>query len=392
MKKIYDFDKVVSRLGTDSIKYEFRNQVFKNENVIPMWVADMDFETPDFILDAIKKRCEHSILGYTSRGERFYNSVANWLKKRHNWTVQPQSIAYSPGVVPGLAMAVLAFTQAGDKIIIQTPVYHPFHSTVKDTGRQLVENELIEDNGFYEMNFEKLEAQIDSRTKMLILSNPHNPVGRVWKKDELLRLGEICVKHNVLIVSDDIHSDLVFKPHKYQPIAQLSEAISKQTISFFAPSKTFNLAGLSTSVMIAENPKLLEIYNNTLENLHLYTGNIFGNIALMEAYEKGENWLEQLLAYLQGNIDVTATFLNENLPKIKMLKPEGTYLAWLDFRGYNLPQQELNNLLIHKANVGFNTGEMFGKSGNGFQRINLACSRETVMQVLANLKLVFDNL
>lgn len=387
---LYNFDEIIDRKNTDTVKYELRNQIFNKPDVLPMWVADMDFKTPYFILQAIRKRAEHEILGYTLRSENFEQSIINWLKMRHNWHVQKKEIAFAPGVVPGLAMAILAFTQAGDKIIIQTPVYHPFHSTVKDLGRQLIENELIETDGFYEIDFEKLEKQIDKRTKMLILSNPHNPVGRVWKEDELRKLGEICLKHHILIVSDDIHSDLVFRPHVYTPIASLSEELAMQTISFFAPSKTFNLAGLNTSFAIISNSELFSKYAVWLENLHLFNGNIFGNIALESAYTNGEKWLIQLLDYLQENIDFVDSFLKKNLPKIKIRKPEGTYLAWLDFRAYQLTQNELNKRLIHQAGLGFNSGEMFGNSGNGFQRINLACSRFVVEDAMEKLR-KFEN-
>lgn len=388
----YNFDEIIPREGTDAVKYDFRQRIFKNKDVIPMWVADMDFKTPDFILEALKERMEQPILGYTLRSDRFNNSVVDWVKKRHDWQIKKEWISYTPGVVSGLAMVIMAFTKPGDKIIIQTPVYHPFYSTIKGLGRQLLENKLIENDRNYEFDFEGLEKSIDSRTKMLFLSNPHNPVGRVWKKDELAKLGEICVKHDILIIADDIHSDLILKPNKYQPIAQISQEIAKQTITFLAASKTFNLAGLSTAVMITSNKKLFKQYNNTLEDLHLFVGNIFGNIAMLTAYEKGEEWLEELLVYLQGNIDLVADFLEKKLPKIKMKKPEGTYLAWLDFREYNLSQKDLNDLLINEANLGLNSGDVFGEDGTGFQRINLACSRKIVQKALENIEKTFANL
>jgi len=388
----YNFDEIIPREGTDALKYDFRKQIFRNENVLPMWVADMDFKTPDFIINALKERLEHPILGYSVRNENFYYSIINWVKKRHNWEIKKPWIGFTPGVVPGLAMAVMAFTKPGDKIIIQTPVYHPFHSTVKDLGRQLVENELLEKEGKYSIDFDALEKQMDSRTKLLFFSNPHNPVGRVWTIEEPTQLGELCVKKEVIIIADDIHSDLILKPYQYVPIATISDEIAAKTLTFIAPSKTFNVAGLSSSVAISSNPKILNEFNQIVQDIHVSGGNLFGNVGLTAAYEHGEEWLEEMLVYLKGNFDYLKSFLSENLPKIKVSEMEGTYLAWLDFRAFDFSQDELNDILINKANLGFNSGHIFGVTGNGFMRINLACSRIIVEKALASLKIVFSEL
>ncbi|MBN1253486.1 MAG: PatB family C-S lyase, partial [Bacteroidales bacterium] len=372
---MYNFDENIDRQNTNSIKYDLRKAIFGSENIIPMWVADMDFKTPDFIMKAIKKRTEHEILGYTTRNDSFYQSVIQWINKKHEWEIQKNWISFSPGVVPALSFSVLAFTKPGDKIIVQPPVYFPFFSSVQNNGRQLVYNELKNINGNYFFDIENLKNQIDSRVKMLFLCNPHNPVGRVWTKTELTEIANICVENDILIVSDEIHSDFIFKPNKHIPIASISDEIAEKTITTFAPSKTFNIAGLSSSIVIIKNKKLKETYDNLLNDLHLNNGNIFGNIALETAYNNGDEWLNQLLNYLEENIDFADNFIKNNIKKIKFKRPESTYLLWLDFRDFKLSDNQLNNFLVNKAKIGLSKGEMFGQGGNGFQRMNIACSK-----------------
>jgi len=301
----YNFDKIINRENTNCIKYDLRKKLFKKDDVIPMWVADMDFETPSFIKDAILQRAEHQIYGYSFRPDSFYDSIVNWVKTYHNWEINLKQISFSPGVVPGIAISVLAFTKPGDKIIVQPPVYFPFFTTIKENGRQVVENKLVSKDGCYAMDFDDLLSQIDLRTKMIIISNPHNPVGRVWKKQELEKLVEICEKNEVLIISDEIHSDIVFSQNKHIPIATISEYARENTITFMAPSKTFNLAGLSTSVAIFGNKKLQKTYNLYLENLHLNLGNVFGNIASEAAYTNGYEWVVEMKNYILENINFT---------------------------------------------------------------------------------------
>ncbi|HNW97015.1 MAG TPA: PatB family C-S lyase [Bacteroidales bacterium] len=382
----YNFDEIIQRENTACVKYDLRKELFGREDVIPMWVADMDFKSPDFVVKVLHERLSHEIYGYSIRPEGFYNSIINWLQKRHAWKIQREWISVSPGVVPAMAICVQAFTKPGDKIIIQPPVYHPFFHVVEKNQRQLVCNPLKNINNYYHFDFDDLEQKIDKQTRMLILSNPHNPVGRVWTKDELIRLSEICIRNNIIILSDEIHSDLIYRKYKHIPLASISEEISQHVITAIAPSKTFNLAGLSTSALIIPNKKLFSIYESTLNNIEIGMGNLFGNIALEAAYTHGEDWLEQLLDYLQKNIDFIKVFLQKNLPDIKLIEPEGTYLLWLDFRNLKLNQNELNDILIKKAKVGFNDGAIFGKEGEGFQRMNIACPLSVIEKALTQIK------
>ena len=388
----YNFDNKIERINTNSVKYDLRRKVFGTEDVIPMWVADMDLETPKFIREAVKERAGHKIYGYSYRPESYYKSIVDWLGNQHNWKVHAKEISFSPGVVPGLVLSVLAFTQPGDKIIVQPPVYFPFFTSIKDNGRQIVNNQLINNKGYYKMDFENLKSQIDSRTSMIIISNPHNPVGRAWQREELEELITICEKNNILIVSDEIHSDLVFAPHKHIPIASISAKAKEITITFMAPSKTFNMAGLSSSFAIIQNRKLKKIYNSYLDAYHLYLGNIFGNVATESAYNNGTNWVKEMKIYIKQNIDYVHTFIENNLPQIKFKKPEATYLLWLDFSSLNLGDKELNSFLIKQASLGLNQGSVFGMGGSGFMRMNIACPRETVVQAMHQLQTALDSL
>ncbi len=388
----YNFDNKTERINTDSVKYDLRRKVFGTEDVIPMWVADMDLKTPKFIREAVKERAEHEIYGYSYRPESYYKSITNWLETQHNWKIHSKEISFSPGVVPGLVLSVLAFTQPGDKIIVQPPVYFPFFTSIKDNGRQIVNNELINKDGYYSMDFENLISQIDSRTSMIIISNPHNPVGRAWEKEELKELVNICVKNKILIVSDEIHSDLVFAPAIHIPLASVSDEAKEIVITFMAPSKTFNMAGLSSSFAIIQNKRLKKKYDSFLDAYHLYLGNIFGNVATESAYNNGKNWVKEMKIYLEQNINYVHTFIEENLPQIKLNKPEATYLLWLDFSNLKLSDKELNSFLIKEAGLGLNQGSVFGMGGSGFMRMNVACPRETVVQAMHQLKTALDSL
>ncbi len=387
---MWNFDELVDRSNTNSVKYDLRTLKFAKEDVIPMWVADMDFKTPPFIVDAVKKRAAHEIYGYTLRGSSFNKAVMHWMKYKHDWNVQKKQITFSPGVVSALSAAVLAFTSPGDKIIVQPPVYFPFYSSIQNFGRRVINNQLIEKNGNYFIDFDDLERQIDSRTKMLMFCSPHNPVGRVWTKEELKRLADICVRHDLIVVSDEIHSDLVFEPNKHIPLATISDEIAERTISTFAPSKTFNVAGLSTSAIIINNEKLKIRFDNFMQDLHISGGNIFGTIALEAAYTHGADWLADLMNYLSVNIQMVKDFTEKPNIKIKMQVPESTYLLWLDFRDYDLPEEEINKLIIEKAGLGFNPGSIFGPGGKGFQRMNIACPHSVVEKALNNLEKVFS--
>jgi cysteine-S-conjugate beta-lyase len=387
----YNFDRAIDRRGTDSVKWDLLNEEFGRDDVLPMWVADMDFAAPPEVCSALNARAEHEIYGYTIRPNSYYESIIYWIKSRHNWSIEKESIINTPGIVPALATAVIAFSNPGDKIIIQPPVYHPFYSVIEGNGREIVANNLKLSDGNYEMDFEDLESKIDDNVKMIILCNPHNPIGKVWGENELKRLGEICKSHNIIIVSDEIHSDIIYKGYKHTPIASISEELSEITITCMAPSKTFNIAGLSTSYTIIPNEILREKFNLTQDSLGIGTGNLFGVCALEAAYVNGEKWLEALINYLDKNMDYMVNFVNNNIDGIKAYKPEGTYLGWLDCRELGLHGDKLKEFMIHKARVGLSDGNIFGEPGEGFMRINLGCTRSMLVEGLNRIKNAVDS-
>ncbi len=382
----YDFDKGINRKGTNSIKWDFNDEMFGNKNILPMWIADMDFQSPKPVIDAIKRRARHGVYGYTYISNSFYQSIVDWMDIRHNWRIEKDWILQIQGVVPSLAISILAFTKPGDKIIIQSPVYAPFFTVIRENGRQLIVNRLKIENGKYQMDFEDLKSKIDSHVKMLMLCNPHNPVGRVWTKEELEKLGEICLENNILIISDEIHSDIIYKNHKHISIASLSEELANNTITLIAPSKTFNIAGLTTSIAIITNKKLYDDFKNRKEGLGLILCNIFGLVALEASYKYGEEWLEQLLSYLEENVEYVMNYFKERIVKVKAIKPEGTYLMWLDFRNLNLNNERLKKLIVKKARVGLSDGLLFGPGGDGFQRMSIACPRSLLEEGLSRIE------
>lgn len=387
----YNFDEIINRENTASVKYDLRSQLFKSNEVIPMWVADMDFKTPDFIIRAIKERANHEIFGYSIRPDSYYTSIINWLKNRHNWEIEKEWISFSPGIVPALNMAVMAYTNPGDKIIVQPPVYFPFFSAVTNNNRELVENPLKLNDKRYEIDFKDLEEKLKD-AKMILLSNPHNPGGSVWTKEEMKRLGEMCVENNVLIMADEIHGDLVFNEHKYTPMASVSKAIANYTVSFIAPSKTFNMAALATSSVITSNKELKEKFDLVLDQIHVGNGNVFGTVASEAAYTYGSEWLDQLLDYLSENLDFLEEYLEEKIPQIKMLRPEGTYLVWLDCSDLDLKGKDLKDFMIEDAGLGFNDGRMFGTGGEGFMRMNVACPKQIILDALIQLENAINKL
>ena len=382
----YNFDEIIDRTGTSCVKWDIREMFFKKQDVLPMWVADMDFKTPDFIVDAVKQRAEHPVYGYTIRPESYYTSLINWIDKKHRWKIDKDWVIFSPGIVPAVNMAVMAYTKPGDKIIVQPPVYFPFFGAVKDNGRQLVNNQLKLNNGRYDMDFEDLEKQIDSRTRMVIISNPHNPGGSAWTKEELTRLGEICIKHNLILISDEIHSDLAIPPNKHTVAANLSKEIAGVTVTMMAPSKTFNLARMASSSVIISNEKLRNDFQIMLDRVHVGMGNLFGMVASEAAYTHGEEWLNQMLTYVKGNIDFMEEYISKNIPKVKMIRPEATYMVWLDFRELAMDNDTLKQFIIERAGLGLNDGPVFGPGGEGFQRINLACPRAYVEEAMNRLE------
>ncbi|KOH47079.1 MalY/PatB family protein [Sunxiuqinia dokdonensis] len=386
--KNYNFDELVDRTNTNSIKYDAREQFFGTGDLLPLWVADMDFKTPDFIIRALKQRLEHEVLGYTFRGDSYADAIVSWLDQRHGWKIEKEWISFSPGVVAGLTLAIDTYSKPGDEVIVQPPVYFPFFDSVKGTGRQMVENPLKLVDGRYTFDLEDLKSKITPKTKMLLLCNPQNPGGMVWTKAELEALATICLENEVLIVSDEIHSDLVFNGHRHIPLPTLSEEIANNCVVCMAGSKTFNIAGLTTSFVVIPNKKLFVRYERTLKVPHLHMGNIFGSLALETAYREGGAWVDQMMDYLQENYRFLESFLKEHLPQVVPMKPEATYLIWLDFSAFNLSDEKLNDKLI-QAGVGLNRGVQFGKQGSGYMRINIGCPKATLEQALIRMKEAF---
>lgn len=385
---IYDFDKIIDRTGTECVKYDLREAVFGKADVIPMWVADMDFPTADFIREAIIERAKGDVYGYTFREDAYFESIVQWLKRHHQWETKKEWMSFTPGIVNAFNLAVMGLTNEGDEIIIQPPVYHPFFFAVNNHNRKLVESPLIDTEDGYVMDFDLLEQQAKT-AKMLILSNPHNPVGRAWRKEELMRLGEICMRNNVLVFSDEIHCDLVMPGFKHVPFASLSEEFAQNSITAHAASKTFNLAGLATSTVIIPNEVIRKKYCDFVHSTEADMGNVFGKIATKAAMEKGDEWHAQLVDYIKGNIDFAYDFIKREMPKIRIHKAEATYMIWLNFKDYGISDAELNRKMIHEAGLGLNAGNIFGKEGEFCMRVNLACPRSIVEKALNQMKSVF---
>jgi len=382
----YDFDQILDRRNTGSLKWDYAERVLGVKDVIPMWVADMDFPAPQPVIDAIKARAEHGAYGYPLTPPSYWAAIQSWMKTRHNWDVKKEWLSKSPGVVPALSLCVAAFSHPGDKIVVQSPVYYPFYSAINHNGRRIVRNALKLENGRFVMDFEDLERKIDPRTRLLILCSSHNPVGRVWRIEELSRLAEICVQKDLLIISDEIHADLVLSGAKHIPLATLAEEVAKRTVTLTAPSKTFNTAGLATAVVIASNPRLLNLFNIEASNAGLSLGNVFGIIALEAAYTHGAEWLDQLLPYLEGNVAAVQSFLEERVPRIKLIRPEGTFLSLLDCRGLSLEAKALNDFFLRKAGVYLDEGTLFGDELAGFVRMNFAAPRSVLIQALERIE------
>ncbi|BBJ28604.1 MalY/PatB family protein [Athalassotoga saccharophila] len=380
----YNFDEEIDRHGTNSRKWEGMQEMFGRNDLFPMWIADMDFKTPPEIIEAIKKRADHGIFGYTFRPESFYDSIIKWMKTRHNVDVKKEWIVDGAGVVSTLTIAVLSYTNPGDEIIVQPPVYYPFFRIIQNNGRVIVNNPLRFENGRYTMNFEDLLRKITKRTRMLILCSPHNPVGRVWKSEEIETLGKICQRHDIIVASDEIHSDFVYSPNVHTSV--LSTSFKESTLAFIAPNKTFNLAGIPSSVVIIPDKRMRDRFLITSENFELETSNIFSIVATEAAYTYGAEWLDELLTYLKGNFDLVRSFLKENIPQAKLVNPEGTYLGWIDFRGLGLSDGELYNLITEKAGIALDDGNLFGIGGSGFQRMNVAMPRNMLLKGLKKLE------
>lgn len=386
-EKNLDFDKVVDRKNTGCLKYDFAVKRGMPEDVLPLWVADMDFKTSSYIQDAIIAQARHGIYGYTESGESYFEALQSWLFNHHDWKVEEKWLVKTPGIVYALAMAVQAFTDEKDAVLIQQPVYYPFSGVIKDNGRKVVDNTLVRDEaGRYHMDIADFEDKIvKEQVKLFLLCNPHNPVGRAWTGEELQKIGDICYKHHVLIVSDEIHADFVFD-RKHQVLANLKKEYEEITITCTAPSKTFNIAGLQVSNIFIPDNKLRHQFKRQIAASGYSQLNAVGLAACEAAYRHGEEWYKAVFAYIRENISYTEEFLKQHIPQVKMLRPEGTYLVWMDFRSLGLSNRELEDLIIHKAGLWLDSGAIFGAAGEGFQRINVACPRKTLKTALEKLK------
>ncbi len=382
----YDFDKIYDRRNTDSIKWDFGMQRMGRDDLLPLWVADMDFKLPDEVIADIVKRAEHGIFGYTDPGEGYYGPVKSWFGKRHNVTIQSDWITVVPGVVYSIALAVRAFTEAGDAVLIQQPVYYPFSRTVEVNHRKVVNSQLIYNNGRYEIDFEDFEKKIeDNQVRLFLLCSPHNPVGRVWSREELKRMADICKAHDVYIFADEIHSDFIYKGHEHVSFLSLGEEYYDRLIVGTSPSKTFNLAGMQVANIITPDAEVKKKFRYENESVGYSQPNVLGMVACRSVYEKGEQWLDELLDYLQGNLDYVREFLKEKLPKVKLVEPEGTYLIWLDFSEVTQDHKELEDIIVNKAKLWLDPGVIFGRESALFERVNIACPRQTLKEAMEHL-------
>ncbi|WP_341877945.1 MalY/PatB family protein [Defluviitalea saccharophila] len=392
----YNFDEIIDRKNTNSIKYDFAAERGKPEDILPLWVADMDFRTPSPVIEALVKAAQHGIFGYSDTKEEYFWSVYNWYNTRFNWSVKREWLVKTPGVVYGIATAIRALTDEGDAVMIQQPVYYPFSDLILANQRKLINNPLIYKNGKYYMDFEDFEEKIiKHKVKIFILCSPHNPVGRVWTNEELTRVGDLCIKHNVMVISDEIHGDFTYKGIKHFVFADLKPEYLNNSIICTAPSKTFNLAGLQVSNIFIPNRDIRRKFKEEMKRTGYSQLNTLGLVACQAAYEHGAPWLEELKEYLEGNLEFIRNFLAERLPQIKIVEPEGTYLVWLDCRALNLSEEELEDLIVNKAKLWLDGGTMFGREGEGFQRINIACPRvileKAFLQLEEGIKSAFDN-
>ncbi|MBR1702691.1 MAG: pyridoxal phosphate-dependent aminotransferase [Lachnospiraceae bacterium] len=387
-EKNLDFDRVIDRKNTDCLKYDFAVRRGKPADVLPLWVADMDFQTSSLILEVLQQKAAHGIFGYTETGDAYFEAVASWMKTHHDLEVRPDWLVKTPGVVFALAMAVKAFTHEKDAVLIQQPVYYPFKEVIEDNDRLVVSNDLVlGEDGKYYIDFADLEQKIiENHIKLFLLCSPHNPVGRVWTKEELERIAELCIKYRVIVVSDEIHQDFVYDGYAHTPLLNVDERIGEWCITCTSPAKTFNLAGLQISNIFIPDKKLRHAFRKQIAAAGYSQLNTMGLAACEAAYRYGEEWYGALLRYLQGNLDFVREYVVKELPQVKLIEPEGTYLVWLDFRALGLCERELEDLIVNKAKLWLDSGAIFGKVGEGFERINIATQRSVLQEALARIK------
>ena len=387
---MYDFDKIVDRCGTSCLKYDFQVERRGRDDLLPLWVADMDFALPENILDDIKKRVSHGIFGYTDPKKEYFDSVIGWFYSHFGWEGKPEWIMVTPGVVVAISVAVRALTKEGEGVLIQQPVYYPFSEAILLNKRKLVNNQLVYENGKYSIDFEDFEKKIvDENVKLFILCSPHNPVGRVWTEEELRKMGEICLKHNVIIVSDEIHCDFTYEGHKHTVFPSLGEEFENNVVFCTAPSKTFNIAGLHVSNIFIPNPEIRKKFKSELEAFGFSQPNVLGLTACQSVYSKGEEWYRELKEYIAGNLDFAREYFAENMPKIRLVEPDGTYLIWLDCEKLGLSVEELESFVEDKAKLWVDFGKIFGKESGQFIRLNIACPRKTLRQALEQLRAAY---
>ncbi len=387
----YDFNENIDRSHSHAVKLERMKALFGRDDLIPLWVADMDFKSPPAIAEALRERVNHEIYGYTIAPDAYYQSITGWLAKRHCWQVEREAICFVPGVVKGFAFAIDQFTQPGDRVIIQPPVYHPFRMVTTALGREVVNNPLLLEEGRYRMDLKGLRTILSQQAcKMLILCNPHNPGGRVWSPDELRELAEICHDNGVFVVSDEIHADMALAGYRHTPFATVSQKAVSNSLTLMAPSKTFNIAGIVSSFAVIPDKTIREQYQSYLEPRELNQGTLFAYTATTAAYEQGGEWLDEMLAYVQQNIETVVQFLNEQIPQIRPMRPEASFLVWLDCRDLKLTRSELVKLFVEKAGLALNEGSMFGPGGDGFMRLNVGTPRYNIEKALNKLKNAID--
>lgn len=387
---MYDFDKIVDRRGTSCLKYDFQVERRGRDDLLPLWVADMDFALPENILDDIQKRVSHGIFGYTDPKREYFDSVIGWFYSHFGWEGKPEWITVTPGVVVAISVAVRALTKEGEGVLIQQPVYYPFSEAILLNKRKLVNNQLVYENGKYSIDFEDFEKKIvDENVKLFILCSPHNPVGRVWTEEELRKMGEICLKHNVIIVSDEIHCDFTYEGHKHTVFPSLGEEFENNVVFCTAPSKTFNIAGLHVSNIFIPNPEIRKKFKSELEAFGFSQPNVLGLTACQSVYSKGEEWYRELKEYIAGNLDFAREYFAENMPKIRLVEPDGTYLIWLDCEKLGLSVEELESFVEDKAKLWVDFGKIFGKESGQFIRLNIACPRKTLRQALEQLRVAY---
>jgi cysteine-S-conjugate beta-lyase len=386
---MFNFDEQINRLNTDSVKWNGIKMIYGTEDILPMWVADMDFASPYQIKEALMKRVEHGIFGYGVPSSEINTVVKHWVKRRYKWDIKEEWLIPSSGVVTSIAFAIQALTEKGDKVLIQTPVYYPFYSMIENNGRKIVKNPLVLKNDKYEIDFNDFEDKLKSGVKLFILCSPHNPVGRVWTRKELEKMGELCERYGVYIVSDEIHADIIYEPNVHTPMASLNRYWENNSITCIAPSKTFNIPGLQASVMIIPSSEIREKVRTVQGTIGFHGLNIFGNVAMEAAYKYGEEWLEALLPYLQKNRDALIQFIREEIPELNVVAPEGTYLVWIDCRKLGLSDDEIKERLIHRGKLGLEPGVKYGTEGAGFVRMNIGCTYKTLQDGLKRLKRAF---